>query len=269
MTSPAWTAIVSQDAFASDDLNDIVQSNAIFVHEAVRDYGVGLDALPRAAVLAFLAAIYDGEVRNGRFARFIVNTADYPHVVAGVSEALAAIGATRHRTLFDDTARATISTDAGGAHRAIEDAGAKAALERHARDFRDIAATEDIIGLAARWLRALPGLRAVSPEERAREHAALAAASRGRGEQARTAEPASKEEHDMRTLCARAGRTFRKHTGAGVETIEGRARYVHYLNTFEDDYLVAVYDAGKLRMFTNDEAQTLVAEMPASPPDDE
>jgi hypothetical protein len=247
------SVVVSRESLESAEPQDIVASNATFV-DALFSENLHNDEIPREAVISYYAELYRAEVENGGFSHFIRASKWAPAMIGMVREGLAAIKAGNHLKLFDESAAIVgrMGPDRLKAFIANKDFGSneeRDALDEHNTRFYEISQGENLTALNAAYLRAAPGLRAMTSDEMRAEVERRAAALPDREARDRAAlehEPRSMKL--MRALALKAGHTFGFPAAGGMEDYNGKkVKAWHFITSKGHQYMID--EGGKAVMF--------------------
>jgi len=255
--------IVSDLSFANTaDPFDILSSNNGFVHALLRGY-LRREEISHASLLLYDIGAYIGEVNNGGFSQFVLNTRWSDTIYKNIEEGLIAIGADRHLSLFLDSLSrakkldrqrlAAFLKDGYSMEPEVEKGEIIDALNLNDSAFYDLEKTPDanLTTLAAAWLRRHPMLKVMSKEamkaEVARRITALPDLVQ-RKQKALDDEPDYMKH--MRALSKTAGHSFLYAT-AGVPTFKFNGHTVLAWFFFTDKgRFYMIEEAGKAMMFS-------------------
>ncbi len=258
------TVIVSDQSVASADPYDIVLSNIDVVNALLEEYLVE-DEIASDALRSYCVDHYLTQVNNGGFSQFVTNTGFSPRIIGMVREGLAAMGAQRHLTLFEENValvkrlrkrrlRAFLESDYFG------DNAERDALDVHTDRFFALAETEDLVSLNAAWLRSLPDLQIMTESEIADEVTRRGGALPDRAERARAAlENEPPFVRTIRALADKAGHELDRVTaGDPVRQHDGQVAVAWHFLTDRGHYYMIEAD-GRATMF--DETDKVVTEI--------
>ncbi|QDU36623.1 hypothetical protein Mal4_09100 [Maioricimonas rarisocia] len=254
---PTETVIVSKKALASDEPYDLIYSNIEFLNDQFEEH-LTAEEVSADALRSYYVDYYLAQVNNGGFSQFVYNSGWDSEINGFICEGLEAMGAERHLKHFEAAAGLL---DQLGPDRMDEFFESDYFGENEERDilnsfddrFMAIEEEENLIELNARWLRQLPHLVALEPEEMQAEVERRAAALPDREKRIAAAlEAAPRFEKLIRALCDEAGHELDRIT-AGDPAFEWKGQPLvawHFLTDKGHFYLV---DAdGKARMMHGD-----------------
>jgi len=271
------SVIVSKESLDSDE---IVQSNIDFIN-ALLESLYRYDELSRDGLRSYFVDYYLAEINNGGFLQFIFNTDWDEGIVRRVREGLQAMGAKKHLALFERAAAKLETPDrerleetgdgadwisSGDFDREFTfDDDDKAFFEAITDEFFELDRSEDLLELNANWLRSLPNLVVMAPDEIANEISRRAAAlpdRAARATQALADEP--RYTKLIRALCAAAGHEFSFVTAGERRTYDGQdVIAAHFITDRGHYYMIDVdHDIaggdGKAIMFDGESHRPIV-----------
>ncbi|MCD9032428.1 DMP19 family protein [Luteimonas sp. Y-2-2-4F] len=258
--------VVSRDALDSDDPYDLVGSGIAFVNALIARH-LRRDELSSDALRSYYVDYYLAQVNNGGFSQFVYNSGWDGRVVADVRDGLEAMGAREHRALFERGAALVEALGAEGLQAFFSseyfgDNATRDGLDALSDAFYDLSDREDLVRLNAAWLRRLPHLAVLAPEQMEAEVERRAAAlpdREAREAEARAGEP--RYAKLIRALCAATGQTLDRVTAgdpafahAGQQTVAW-----HFLTDRGHFYMV---DLGDRALMFDGGSNRLVHEIP-------
>lgn len=258
------SVVVSARTFASADPYDVVLSNISFVNVLFEDELLREDEVARDAMRSYYADYYLAQVENGGFSQFVWNSRWSENVVTLVREGLDAMGAVRHRALFEEAAELVVALGDDGLAAFLEDEyfgddnDPRDKLDGLSDRFYELTETEDLGQLNGTWLKSLPHLEVMpveQMEERAREIGAAVPDRAERLRRARDAEPDYQK--TIRALCALAGHTLDRVTaGDPNHEFEGELVLAWHFLTDEGHHFM-IETADRAIMFAPDASEPI------------
>lgn len=233
---PQQAVIVAQDAFESDDPYEIVQSNIDFLNDQFEAY-LTEEEVSKNALRSYYVDYFLAQFENGGFSQFVYNSR-WGDCVQYITDGFAAIGAIGHLEVFENAARQMMELPGiDGLKKFLQSDYFDENIERDILnkfndEFEALSESENLIELNAQWLRGLPDLVVLSPEEMSKEIQLRSEAISNREERivaALAAEPRSMKL--IRLLCDRAGQTLDRVT-AGDPTFHYQGQNIiawHFL----------------------------------------
>ncbi|MFG0333670.1 MAG: DUF4375 domain-containing protein [Maioricimonas sp. JB049] len=264
---PTEAVIVSKQALASDEPFDLVDSNIEFLNNQFEQH-LRPEELSPDGLRSYYVDYYLAQVNNGGFSQFVYNSGWDPEINGLICEGLEAMGAERHRQHFEAAAGLLDQLGPDRIDKFFESDYFDENEERDELDeyddrFAAIEEEENLIMLNARWLRQLPHLVALEPEEIAAEVERRAAALPDREERIAAAlEAAPRFEKLIRALCTEAGHDLDRIT-AGDPAFEWNGQSLvawHFLTDKGHFYLV---DAGGTARMMDGDSDEQICEIEA------
>ena len=248
--------VVSRESAASDEPYAIIQSNIDFINALFAGCLKG-DEVSQQALLSYHVDYYLTQVNNGGFAQFVRNSGFNRRTIGNIRGGLAAMGATRHATVFEEGSALVEGYGeawlADFLSRGIQAAYSETpnfdALEAISHRFFEVAKTEDLIRLNAAWLRAHPDLVVATGAEMTAEAERRSAALPDRAQRIAEREArAPRYVKLIRALCAAAGHRLQRVTAGDYRLHEGEQTLAwHFLTDHGHFHMVDA--GGKALMF--------------------
>jgi hypothetical protein len=225
--------LVDRKRFDDAEPREIVQATVDFVNWALRKARLRRGEFPPEAMLAYHVDYYGAQVENGGHRQFAFNSKMFAAMVADISVGLEAMGADRVLAVYRDFLE-LMTSDADLARAAVGES-ARPGTKPPALDMFDrrFFAADDLAERTAAWLRSLPCLKAMEPEEMRGETEAIVARNRhlaAREARATAIQAEADAKNPLlvaaKALCAEAGLTFQgltvgSHTGKPDEMAWG------------------------------------------------
>ncbi len=263
---PSDAVVVSTAAFAADEPQRIVVSNAAFVDALFAEFLTAEEIAPDA-LRSYFVQYYLAQMDNGGFAQFVYNSNWDPNVVAKVRDGLRTMGARMHQAVFlegvttvrqlgQDALDAFLSRDFWG------DNPVRDRLDAVTEQFVKAGEVEDLAARNAEWLRAHPKLQVLTRDEMEAEVARRVVAVPDLPDRlvaAREQEP--RPVKLIRVLCVLAGHEL-KAIAAGDPTHvhAGQATVAWHFTTDKGPHLMVEAD-GRAMMFATDDPDQVVCEI--------
>jgi hypothetical protein len=239
------SVVVSDQSYASNEPYDLVESNVLFVN-ALFEQHLRADEIAPDALRSYYVDYYVAQVNNGGFSQFVYNSGWSPSLIGMVRDGLSAMKAAEHLKLFEKSADIVRQMEPDRLQAFLRGKYFGTNAERDALDanddrFFDLSKTDDLIAINAAWLRGLPGLRVMTPEQMQAEVERRAAALPDREQRRRAA--LENEPHYMkliRALSLKAGHAF-LHVTAGDPTHRHNGKRVlawHFITDRGHHYMV-------------------------------
>ncbi|HEY4618531.1 MAG TPA: hypothetical protein VIH09_10100 [Flavobacterium sp.] len=96
--------IISETAFKSDNLQDVIHSN-ISVINLMREEGIDDDLIHEDAIMSYYLDYYTAQCTEGDFAQFVYNSGWDKELNELIEEGLALVGAERHLEFFQQQSK--------------------------------------------------------------------------------------------------------------------------------------------------------------------
>jgi hypothetical protein len=261
--------LVREDAVDDPSGAELVQSTVEFVNWAMSDAQLLPGEFPAEAFCAYFADYYLAQVNNGGHGQWAGNSGFNPLVVKPAGWALEAMGASEYLEVYrdfmrmmDDKTLAAAIIERGGF-------GERSPAEDDIDDrfyALDVDFSYPMLKKSGAWLRALPCLRPLAPEELSAACAEVEAANPFRSERLANGRRIQEEQvlyRIPRKLCADAKITFDRLTAGQPVVIDGRSRFGWYMVTNLGLMLIvffkgSVFGGAKARLYHTDAASKAV-----------
>ena len=263
---PSDAVVVSTAAFAADEPQRIVVSNAAFVDALFAEFLTAEEIAPDA-LRSYFVQYYLAQMDNGGFAQFVYNSNWDPNVVAKVRDGLRTMGARMHQAVFlegvttvrqlgQDALDAFLSRDFWG------DNPVRDRLDAVTEQFVKAGEVEDLAARNAEWLRAHPKLQVLTRDEMEAEVARRVVAVPDLPDRlvaAREQEP--RPVKLIRVLCVLAGHELEAiAAGDPTHVHAGQATVAWRFTTDKGPHLMVEAD-GRAMMFATDDPDQVVCEI--------
>ena len=263
---PSDAVVVSTAAFAADEPQRIVVSNAAFVDALFAEFLTAEEIAPDA-LRSYFVQYYLAQMDNGGFAQFVYNSNWDPNVVAKVRDGLRTMGARMHQAVFlegvttvrqlgQDALDEFLSRDFWG------DNPVRDRLDAVTEQFVKAGEVEDLAARNAEWLRAHPKLQVLTRDEMEAEVARRVVAVPDLPDRlvaAREQEP--RPVKLIRVLCVLAGHELEAiAAGDPTHVHAGQATVAWHFTTDKGPHLMVEAD-GRAMMFATDDPDQVVCEI--------
>ncbi len=263
---PSDAVVVSTAAFAADEPQRIVVSNAAFVDALFAEFLTAEEIAPDA-LRSYFVQYYLAQMDNGGFAQFVYNSNWDPNVVAKVREGLRTMGARMHQAVFlegvttvrqlgQEALDEFLSRDFWG------DNPVRDRLDAVTEQFVKAGEVEDLAARNAEWLRAHPKLQVLTRDEMEAEVARRVVAVPDLPDRlvaAREQEP--RPVKLIRVLCVLAGHELEAiAAGDPTHLHKGQATVAWHFTTDVGAHLMVEAD-GRAMMFATDDPDQVVCEI--------